>query len=446
MRAPHIAECKGIPHMTTATKGARLRARGVRRAVALLTSAVMVVTLISFNASAAFAVDENGYPTWEEVEAARGNEAAAQAEVTRIENLLVQLAANLEAANQLAQQRAQEAAAAQEAYDLAVAEADLLQQQADAAQATADDSRRAAALFVAQLARSGGVSDMSAELFVNPGSADDWLYRLGALDRAGSNAEIAYAQAQQDANTAQSLQDQATVARDALDALNVIAQEAFVAAQEAQAAAQAALEEQQANEATLRAQLEVLIENRAATEADYNAGQEYYAELERQRLAEIAAAAAAAAEAAAQAGGGSGWVAPSGGAWTVPTYGYISSGFGWRQWPLGAGSDFHDGLDFANGCWQPVYAAAAGVIAWHGIDSAGGIYLTIDHGSGVSTDYWHLPESSYLPIGTWVAAGQPVAYIGTTGLSTGCHLHFRIRVGGELVNPLTFLRNQGVGI
>lgn len=432
--------------MTTPSDGARTRARGVRRIIGLFSSLVLSATLVSVGAGTANAVDANGYPTWEEVLAARGEEASAQQEITRIENLLVQLASNLEAANQLATLRSQEAAAAQQAYDLAVAEADLLQQQADAAQATADTSRRAAALFVAQLARSGGVSDMSAELFVNPGTADDWLYRLGALDRAGSNAETVYAQAQQDANTAQSLQDQATVARDALDELNVQAQAAMQAAIEAQAAAQAALEEQQANEATLRAQLSVLVENREATEADYNAGQAYYYQLWLEEQARIQAAAEAAAAAAAESGG-SGYVGPSfGGGWTVPMYGNITSYYGWRSWPLGAGSDFHDGLDIAYGCGVPIYAAAAGVISFRGVDGYGGIYVTVDHGGGIQTHYWHLISHAIYPAGTPVAAGQVIAYAGTTGLSTGCHLHFMVRVWGQTVDPLQFLRNQGVWI
>lgn len=444
----------------------RSRWRNLRFVItAIVTVGAMSATLIAPGVPQAEAVDEYGFPTWAEVEAARGNVSAKDQQVREIRALIAQLETDAASAQALADERAAAAIEAQRVYDEAVAVADRLQQQADEASASAEASQRAAGQLAGQLARTGGTGDMSAELFANPGSADTWLHRLDMMDRAAGTADTLYEQAQQDANTAQSLQDQAVVARDALHELKVAADDAYAAAQEAAAAAQEAVVAQQEHKVELEAQLAVLVENRAATEDDYQAGQRHQAwlaEQERQRRIREAAEREAArqralaeqqraAEEAAQSGGGSGGSGsvpvadPSSSGWVSPHYGRFTSAYGWRNDPLGnLGRKLHAGIDIAAGCGTPIYAVADGTVTLRSRDTYGANMLYIDHGGGVQSEYFHMARPAHVYPGQRVSAGQVVAYEGSTGYSTGCHLHFQLRVGGTLANPESFLNARGV--
>lgn len=459
---------------------AAARLRGFRRA--LVTGAATLALVAGLvvpgvpAAEAAGAVDEYGFPTWAEVEAARGSVTAKNDQIRQIRALIAQLESDLVSAQDEADRRAAEAIEAQRVYDEAVAVAERLQEQADEATARAEESQLAAGQLAAQLARSGGTGDMSAELFANPGSADSWLYRLDLMDRVAGTADALYQLAQQDANTAQSLQDQATVARDALKSLKEAADAAYLAAQEATAAAQAAVEAEQQYRVELEAQLEVLVEDRAATEADYQAGQvhrAWLAEQERKRRAEEAKRAEEARQrwleeqrrieeerrqaAADQGSGGGGSGGGSGGAgsvpvappvnsgWQTPHYGRVTSGYGMRRDPVsGLGVKLHAGVDIAAGCGTPIFAAADGVVTLRSRDIYGANMLYIDHGGGVRTEYYHMSQPANVAPGQRVRAGQVIAYEGRTGYVTGCHLHFQLRVGGGLVNPESFLNARGV--
>lgn len=468
---------------STGARATTARWRKLRTALAASTAvAGMVLVMVVPNAPAADAVDDWGFPTWAEVEAARGNEAAKNQQIQQIQGLIAQLETDLQSAQALSEQRAAEAIEAQTRYDDAVAVADRLQQQADEAATRATDSERAAGQLAAQLARSGGTGDMSAELFANPGSADTWLYRLDVMDRVAGTADSLYEQAQQDANTAQALQDQAAVAREALLGLKQEADAAYQAAVDAAAAAQAAVEREQSHRVELETQLAVLVENRAATEADYQAGQRwqaYLAEQERLRLERerreaeearqrwlaeqrrLAAAAAAAAAAANQGGGGGGGggggsssgggsvpvAPPASSGWQTPHYGRFSSGYGWRNDPLGIlGRKLHAGVDIVAGCGTPLYAPADGTVALRGRDIYGANILYISHGGGVQSEFAHLISPAVVYPGQRVSRGQVVGYEGATGHATGCHLHFQIRVNGSLVNPESFLNARGVSL
>ncbi|MFC9335231.1 M23 family metallopeptidase, partial [Arthrobacter sp. NPDC057009] len=116
-----------------------------------------------------------------------------------------------------------------------------------------------------------------------------------------------------------------------------------------------------------------------------------------------------------------------------------SSQFGLRIDPFtGAPGEFHWGQDFASGCGTRVYSADAGVaraVGWH--PWGGGNRVEVDHGNGIITTYNHL-ESSALRQGESVKVGEVIARVGTTGSSTGCHLHFETIVKGIHVNPLNW--------
>lgn len=115
-----------------------------------------------------------------------------------------------------------------------------------------------------------------------------------------------------------------------------------------------------------------------------------------------------------------------------------SSGFGNRKDPFTGGRAFHSGLDFAATTGTNVFSAADGVVSFVGERSGYGKVVEISHGNGLVTRYAHL--SSYLAkAGQRVATGTPIAKVGSTGRSTGPHLHFEVRRGDEALDPRLFL-------
>ena len=161
----------------------------------------------------------------------------------------------------------------------------------------------------------------------------------------------------------------------------------------------------------------------------------------QQRMREEAAAAAAAAAAAQQgnsSGGGTAGpsIPPSGnGTLSNPCpSAYISSEFGGRASPGGIGSTNHKGRDYAAGAGSPIYAAAGGTVTTVAYNGARGNYVVINHGNGLSTLYQHC-SATYVSVGQSVSVGQNIAAVGSTGASTGPHLHFEVWVGGVPVDP-----------
>lgn len=121
-----------------------------------------------------------------------------------------------------------------------------------------------------------------------------------------------------------------------------------------------------------------------------------------------------------------------------PVRGRISSDFGWRYHPVLKRKKYHNGLDLAVPSGTPIKAADSGVVLVSGWRGGYGNFVAIDHGKGISTCYGH---NSRLLVqnGQRVEKGQLVAISGNTGLSTGPHLHFEVRVNGNPVNPLGYL-------
>lgn len=117
---------------------------------------------------------------------------------------------------------------------------------------------------------------------------------------------------------------------------------------------------------------------------------------------------------------------------------YISSGFGYRADPFTGGGDFHPGLDFRGPHGAPIFAAARGTVSFVGSKSGYGNVVEIDHGNGLVTRYAHMSGFRTV-VGKPVQPGEPIGLIGSTGRSTGPHLHFEVRVGDRAVNPRPFL-------
>lgn len=122
----------------------------------------------------------------------------------------------------------------------------------------------------------------------------------------------------------------------------------------------------------------------------------------------------------------------------APAPGYISSGFGVRADPFTGGRDHHMGVDFDANHGDPVRAAANGIVSFAGWKNGYGNTVVIDHGDGYQTLYGH-NQSNTVRVGDVVRAGQQVAKVGSSGRSTGAHLHFEVHVNGRPVNPMAYL-------
>ncbi len=121
-----------------------------------------------------------------------------------------------------------------------------------------------------------------------------------------------------------------------------------------------------------------------------------------------------------------------------PTFGFISSGFGWRFHPIFRRRAFHTGIDIVTFWGAPVYATADGIVSYVGWESGYGKVIKINHGRGISTYYAHL--SSYaVRVGQFVKKGQFIGRVGSTGTSIGPHLHYEVRRGGNPINPAAYL-------
>jgi murein DD-endopeptidase MepM/ murein hydrolase activator NlpD len=118
--------------------------------------------------------------------------------------------------------------------------------------------------------------------------------------------------------------------------------------------------------------------------------------------------------------------------------GFISSYFGERSDPFDGREAFHKGVDFAGSVGSKVVAVAAGVVTWAGERSGFGKMVEINHGDGFVTRYGH-NERTLVSVGETVKRGEPVALMGSTGRSTGPHVHFEVLRNGRQVDPLTFI-------
>ena len=124
--------------------------------------------------------------------------------------------------------------------------------------------------------------------------------------------------------------------------------------------------------------------------------------------------------------------------------GFVGSGYGMRTDPFTGEYTMHSGIDFAAPVGTPIFAAAGGVVASAEGHSEFGNVVTIDHGNGLSTLYAHTSHF-IVRVGDIVRRGQQIALVGTTGRSTGPHLHFEVHVNGAPQNPARYLANLKPG-
>lgn len=119
--------------------------------------------------------------------------------------------------------------------------------------------------------------------------------------------------------------------------------------------------------------------------------------------------------------------------------GYITSRFGYRHDPFTGKSKFHGGIDFAGREGTDIYSVADGVVVWAGRMSGYGNLVEVDHGDGMVTRYAHA-KAVVVKVGDLVNKDQLIAYMGSTGRSTGTHLHYEVLRHGKRVNPASFIR------
>nr|WP_315103647.1 peptidoglycan DD-metalloendopeptidase family protein [uncultured Catonella sp.] len=128
----------------------------------------------------------------------------------------------------------------------------------------------------------------------------------------------------------------------------------------------------------------------------------------------------------------------SGMIWPMPSSRYITSGFGYRKEVMAGSGTFHNGIDIAVNAGAPIIAAKAGRVISASYHYSMGNHIIIDHGNGVYTIYMH-SSKLLASVGQDVNQGQMIALVGSTGMSTGPHLHFSIKLNGQYVNPLNYV-------
>lgn len=372
------------------------------------------------------------------VATAEQNLAAAQDALTQAQAVSTQAAADLAAAEAINQQRAEDLAAANrqlaEAKAAEAAGQAALDAQADNvgtyARSIFQDSLplvSLAALFNADstASLSDRIQWTSMVLDTNQAILDDLKQAQARLAAARASRQAAQVVADQAKQAAQEQADQAAQAKR-------VADDATAAATAAEQAVQAALDQETAAKQAAAAQLAADQAMLASAQADLDAVNAQVAEMARQ--------AAAAAAAGTTVPGGYSGVSSHGLVRPVP--GPVTSGYGWRVHPITHKWTFHDGVDYGSPCGTPILAAAAGRVTAEGWNGGYGQRIVLDNGwiSGhyIVTSYNHMSRYA-VGYGATVAQGQVIGYVGTTGLSTGCHLHLSLWVDGKSTDVRTWL-------
>lgn len=387
------------------------------RTIALVAGAALAVTVSVQPAIAAPAAD---FPSWSDVQAAKRDEASARAQLKSLNASIAAAQQEVDRTQAEAEARGTAYAEAQQAYDEQSMITLNVKTQAEAAQAEADQARLESRQLIANLAKQGGGGDLTAGLLGDTGGAEGYLYRIGTMQKVTQHSDAVYANAVQLQKTATSLAEQELIEEAKLEELKADAQAKFELAQEAAIAAQQQYDALQEAKAKAEALVAFLTDRREVTERDYQEGL-------RQKWGS----------------GAAGEVSATG--WARPAAGRITSNFGWRIDPINGSRAYHSGVDLAGGCGIPIYAAHAGTVVYAGWYGTWGNYIRIEHGNGYNTGYAHImPGGIGVHIGQEVGPGQLIARVGTTGHSTGCHLHFIVRSGETLIDPVPFMRNQGI--
>ncbi|MFW6205340.1 MAG: peptidoglycan DD-metalloendopeptidase family protein [Actinomycetota bacterium] len=380
----------------------------------------------------------------------KAEEAAAAAE----EKLSAAQSRLQDARSELTAARAEDARASKR---LATAEkkVDKQQERINNVSAAIDDQRAQisnVAVRAYQRGTMGKLSEVSALL--DSDNVDDFVHGLAyaqsvmqAEDTALSGFKEKRVELANERVKLEELREEARVLR--AEAADALERSTKAEAKAADAAEEAAAQESKAREA--KQTVEELVDQRsaalAAAEEAKEADEAAYADLKAERekideeIAEMARAQAArettarGSERESSGGSSSSLIYPVDNA-------SITSPYGMRTHPITGVHKLHDGTDFSTGCGTPIKAAASGTVQWAEYRGGYGNQVLVDHGSvggtPLMTSYSHLSQFAVSP-GATVSQGQVIAYAGTTGYSTGCHLHFMVYANGTRTNPMNYL-------
>ena len=401
-------------------------ARARRSFIAAVVLSAIAAAGPPLSAPAAQAAVDESLPTWDDVQKAKNDEASTAEQITEIEGLLKQLAVEVESTRKESEAAIAAYALAEDELLKANARLNELNMRLEDSAAEAELAEDEASSIVGLMYRSGGL-DRSVEMFFESDASvsDELLKRLAIMEKATERSARIAENATRAANNARSLGDQADAV---LQKREQLAEDAAIRKEAAATAAVNAAErerEQASQKATLDAQLAALKDTTSATVDGYE---------ERLRQEE---------EASRKNGGGG---SPGG----TPPVG--SSGWGhplassyWVTEEFG-GARNHGGIDLAVAEWTPIYAAAAGTVTACYEFSNYGNTVDITHPDGSMTRYPHQPYGGLtVTCGQWVERGQQIGYVGTTGWSTGPHLHFETwPTTSYRVNPRGFMSDRGV--
>ena len=354
---------------------------------------------------------------------------AAQDQLRAAKTRLATARGKVEVAQERDEKMQAELAAAEQA--LAEAEAALAQGQVDR-----DEQRKKVARTVADMYSEGDPELIAFSSLLDAESTEELTRRDGVRDVVVGQEAREYDELKAAEVLLEVREDQVTEARDEVAVQREAAAEHLTLMQGLEAEQQAAKD----------SVVSLVIERRDARVGAREARQKDLAKLrklekEQQKIEEMlrkrALAALRRARAKARAGAGG----PATGVLLHPVDGYVTSPFGYRTHPIYHYWGLHDGVDFGGGCGTPLRAAAPGKVVSSYYSGVYGHRLVIDHGvlagRGVATIYNH--ASGYnVGVGARVAEGQVIGYEGSTGWSTGCHLHFTVMANGRAVDPMPF--------
>ncbi|MEU5155138.1 M23 family metallopeptidase [Glycomyces sp. NPDC021274] len=349
--------------------------------------------------------------------------AETQAELPVAEHAVAVAQGRVAAAEAEAAQAQREADAAREALEAAEAEYEAAREAAEAA-------REARASLFAATARGSELLTVDAVLSSgDPQAAVDGLtyleFMMEGKNRAVEEVTVARREAANAENAASLAETEAEAAETAAADALAAAESRYTEAQAAQAAVQDLIGRH-------AAALTVAEDARDDAQSEYDE-----LEAESERLADQLRQAEDNDDDSGDSGGGSSG-GGGGGGFVVPVDGWKSSDYGWRRHPIYGTTRLHGGTDFAAGTGATIHAADSGKVVYAGWSNGYGQLTCISHGGGVSTCYAHQSEI-WVNDGEHVDRDEGIGAVGSTGDSTGPHLHFEVRVHGERVNPVGYL-------
>lgn len=306
-----------------------------------------------------------------------------------------------------------------------------------AAAAGVDAARDGVGQFVNATYRGGGVALLDS--LVTAHSPNEFAVRIGYLDKVAENRHTAAEALVRARGVAREQRGAAALASNKAQEAAGAAERALARSRAAAAAAAAATERVKGLIAQRESAVAAANEERGAVLAKYNQLQEESAQV----AAELRAVAARKSPSAGPRGGGGTLPAVSSGAFlTMPVHGRKTSDFGRRFHPLFHYWRLHTGMDLGAGTGAPIVAAADGEVVRAGYSGGSGNYTCVYHGryqgDAISTCYAHQSQILVHP-GQQVRRGQLIGRVGSTGTSTGPHLHFEVRLDGNPVDPAKWL-------